>query len=156
LVTFATVAAVAVALATAVAWGFHLPNSDWMPVAAVVAMKPSLQASTYVAGQRVAGALVGALIAALLLSAIHDLTYLAVILVVIAALGVALHEANYALYSACISTVVLTWLGLPHPTSLQANWERVTWTLAGVGIALAVTFLADVIHTRVSQRVARA
>jgi uncharacterized membrane protein YgaE (UPF0421/DUF939 family) len=156
LVTFAVLAAVAVALATAVAWGFDLPNADWMPVAAVVAMKPSLQASTYVAGQRVAGALVGAILAALLLSAIHDRTFLAVMVVIIGALGVALHEVNYALCCASISTVVLTWLGLPHPTSLTTNWERVAWTVAGVGIALSVTLVADWAHTRMPQRAARA
>jgi hypothetical protein len=156
LVTFAVIAAVAVALATAVAWGLELPNADWMPVAAVVAMTPSLEASTYVAGQRVAGALVGAILAALLLGAIHDRTFLAVMEVVIGALGVALHEVNYALYCASISTVVLTWLGLPHPTSLTTNWERVAWTVAGVGIALCVTLVADWAHTRMSQRAARA
>ena len=74
----------------------------------------------------------------------------------IGALGVALHEVNYALYRASISTVVLTWLGLPHPTSLTTNWERVAWTVAGVGIALCVTLVAGWTHTWRSQRAARA
>ena len=150
--TFAGLAALAVALATAVAWAFDIRNADWMPVAAIVAMKPSLEASVYVGGQRVAGTLVGAVLAAILLTIVDDRTLLIVLIVVLATVGGMVHDVSYALYCACISTEVLISLGLPHPGSLADNWQRVAWTLAGVAIALAVTYLADMAHKRAPHR----
>ena len=44
-----------------------MPNADWMPVATIVAMKPSLQQSALVAEQHLAGATLGAAVAALFL-----------------------------------------------------------------------------------------
>jgi Fusaric acid resistance protein-like len=143
LVSFAGYAALAVASATAVAWGFHVPDADWMPLGALVAMKPKFDASVYIAGQRVAGALIGAILAALLLTLVSDRTILLVLIVVFVGIGNAVHDANYALFYACISTEVLISLGLPHPGDLAENWARVAWTLVGVGIAISVTFVAD-------------
>jgi hypothetical protein len=144
LVTFAGYAALAVALATAVAWGFHVPtHADWMPLGAVVAMKPKFDSSVYVAGQRVAGALVGAILATILLTLVQDRTILLVLIVVFFSVGNMVHDANYALYYACISTEVLISLGLPQPGNLLDNYARVLWTLVGVGIAIMVSFVAD-------------
>jgi hypothetical protein len=156
LVAFAVLAAVAVALATAVAWGFDLPNAVWMPASTLVALKPSLQASAYIAGQRVAGAVLGAIAAGVLLSLVHQQPILILILVVIGALGVALHEVNYAHYCACIATVVLIALGLSHPGDVASDWERVAWTLAGVGIALVVMLVASLATQSMPQQAATA
>jgi len=38
----------------AIAFGLHLPDADWMPIATLVAMQPSLQQSALVTAQRVA------------------------------------------------------------------------------------------------------
>jgi hypothetical protein len=46
LLKFSGLAALAVASATAIAWGFRLPNADWMPISALVAMKPTFDASS--------------------------------------------------------------------------------------------------------------
>jgi hypothetical protein len=155
-VSYAVLAAVAVALATAVAWGFGLPNADWMPVATIIAIKPSLEASTYVGGQRVAGTLVGAILATILLYTVHDRTLLEVLLVAAVALGNAAHDMNYALYCVGITTNILIWLGLPHPASVTDTWQRVAWTLIGAGIAVAVMLLADRTDTSAPLRAARA
>jgi uncharacterized membrane protein len=152
LIVFSVLAAVAVGLATAIAWGFNLANAVWMPVGALVAMKPSADASMYVAGQRVAGALIGAVVSGLVLTFVNDPTILVVLIVILGVLGGALHDANYALYCACISTVVLTAMGLPHPGNLSDNWERVVWTLAGVVIAVLVTLLMETARSRAAQR----
>ena len=42
------------AAAMAIAFGPHLPDADWMPIATLVAMQPSLQQSALVTAQRVA------------------------------------------------------------------------------------------------------
>jgi hypothetical protein len=51
-ILFAVIRAVAVSAAVAIAFGLQLPNAYWMPVAAIIAMKPDLQQTTFVAEQR--------------------------------------------------------------------------------------------------------
>jgi hypothetical protein len=151
LVAFAGLAAVAVALAAAVAWAFQIPDADWMVIAASIAMKPTFDASAYVAGQRVGGALVGAILAAILLTVVDDRTLLVVLIVILIAVGGALHDASYAIYCVLISTAVLIAMGLPHPGSFVDNWHRVVWTLVGVAISLLVTFVSNVARNRAPQ-----
>ena len=66
LILFAVIRAVAVAITVAIAFGLHGHNADWMPIAALVAMKPRLAESILVAVQRPAGAIIGAAVAAAL------------------------------------------------------------------------------------------
>ena len=49
LVMFAVIRALAIAGTVALAFGLDLSHGDWMPIAAIVAMKPSLEQSTLVA-----------------------------------------------------------------------------------------------------------
>ena len=67
LVMFAVIRALVIAGTVALAFGLNLSHGYWMPIAAMVAMKPSLEQTTLVAVQRLAGALIGAAAAALLL-----------------------------------------------------------------------------------------
>jgi len=79
MVLFSLMRAVAIAIAVAIAFGLHLPNADWMPVATIVAMKSDLQQTAFVAEQRLAGAVVGACVATVALLALQNmalLTYL--------------------------------------------------------------------------------
>ena len=67
LVMYALIRAIVIAGTFALAFGLDLSHGYWMPIAAIVAMKPSLEQSTLVGVQRLAGALIGAAAAALLL-----------------------------------------------------------------------------------------
>jgi uncharacterized membrane protein YccC len=67
LIAFAVLRALGMAGATALAFGANLSHADWTPIAAIVAMKPSLEQTTVVALQRLAGAVIGAAAAALLM-----------------------------------------------------------------------------------------
>jgi hypothetical protein len=107
-VSFAVIRAVAVAIAVAIAFGLQVQNADWMPVAALVAMKSSLQQSALVAEQRLAGAIIGAAVAG----------------------------------------AVLIGMGVPHPSSLADEVRRVGFTFAGVGIAVVVMLLANLLSKR--------
>ena len=135
--------AVAVAAAIAISFGLQLPSAYWMPIATIIAMKPSLQQSALVAEQRIAGTVVGAAVAALFLLAVNNRTALEVVVVVLFALAMSIRSVNYAWYTAAMAGAILIAADVPHPSSLTDEGRRILWTFAGVGIAVIVMFLAD-------------
>jgi uncharacterized membrane protein YccC len=157
LIMFALIRALAIACTVALAFGLDLSHGYWMPIGALVAMKPALDQTTVVAAQRVAGALIGAAAAALLLlipanehglkllNISHGLEVVAIILVMHAA---AIRFWNYALYYGAITAAVLTLLDLPQPSNYSVEGDRVLWTLAGVGIGVLVMLLASLLAKR--------
>jgi Fusaric acid resistance protein-like len=150
-ILFAVIRAVAVSAAVAIAFGLHLPSAAWMPVAAIIAMKPDLQQSTFVAEQRVAGTIIGAAVAALVLLAVGNKTALEVIIVVLFALAGSIRTVSYTWYTAAVAGAVLIAMDVPHPSNLTDEGRRILWTFAGVGIAVIVMFVAD----RLSKRTAK-
>ena len=158
LIMFAVIRAVVIAGTVALAFGLDLPHGYWLPIAAMVAMKPSLEQSTLVAVQRLAGALIGAATAALLLLLIpaseHGLRLFAVdrglevVALVLLMHGAAIRFWNYALYCAAIAAGVLILVDLPQPSNYGAEGYRVLWTLCGVGIGVLVMLLTGLLARR--------
>ena len=74
-----------------------------MPIAAIIAMKPSLQQSALVAVQRMTGTILGAAVAALFLLAVDNSTALEVIVVVLFALAVSIRTVSYTRYTAAMA-----------------------------------------------------
>jgi uncharacterized membrane protein YgaE (UPF0421/DUF939 family) len=146
--------AIAIAVAVAIAFGLHLPNADWMPIAALVAMKPSLQQSTLVAVQRLAGAIIGAAVAALFLLTVDSKTGLEVVMVVLGALAGSIRLVNYAFYCAAVAGTALIAMDLPHPSNLTDEGQRVLYTFIGVGIGVLVIFLANLLQKRTAAKAA--
>ena len=155
-VLFALIRALAVAIAVAIAFGLHVPNADWMPIAAFVATKGSLQQTTLVAEQRLAGALLGAALAALFLLTVHDKHALEVVIVLLAVVAASIRTVNYALYCTAIAALVLIAMDLPHPTDFADEGRRVLFTLVGVGIGVLVMLLANLIQKRSAKGAAQA
>ncbi len=147
-VAFAVIRALALSVAVAIAFGLHLPNADWMPVATLVAMKSNLQQSAFVAEQRLSGAILGAAVAALFLLTVHNKHVLEVVIVLLAAVAVSIRTVNYAFYCAVVAGSVLIAIDLAHPTDFASEGRRVLFTLAGVGIGVAVTLLANLLQNR--------
>ncbi|WP_406098919.1 FUSC family protein [Streptomyces sp. NBC_01013] len=158
LVMFALLRALVIAGTVALAFGLNLSHGYWMPIAAMVAMKPSLEQSTLTAAQRLAGALVGAVTAALLLlipTSEQGLRLFAVeralevVALVLFMHGAAIRFWNYAFYCAAIAAGALILIDLPQPSGYAAEGYRVLWTLCGVGAGLLVMLLADLLakHT---------
>jgi len=125
-----------------------------MPVAALVAMRASLEQSTQFAVGRLAGAIIGAAVAALFLLTIDNKYALEVIMVILGGLAASIRAVNYALYWAAVAGAVLIALDLPHPTSLADEGRRVLFTFIGVGIAVVVIFLADRLKKRTAAKAA--
>ena len=157
LITFAVIRAVVIGATVALAFGLDLSHGAWMPIAAMVALKPSLEQATVVAVQRLAGALIGAVVAALLLlvpasehglklfSVLRGLEIVALILLMH---GVAIRFWNYAFYCAAIAAGVLILLDLPQPSDYSAEGYRVLWTFCGAGFAVIVMLLAGLLAKR--------
>ncbi len=157
LVMFAALRALVMAGTVALAFGLNLSHGYWMPIAAIVAMKPDLEQSTVTALQRLSGALMGAIAAALLLlipANVHGLRLFAVdrglevVAIVLLIHGVGTRFFNYAIYCGAIAAGVLLLLDLPQPTDYAAEGYRVLWTLCGVGIGVIVMLLAGLLGKR--------
>ncbi|MBM9509000.1 FUSC family protein [Actinacidiphila acididurans] len=157
-VMFAVVRALVIAGTVALAFGLDLSHGFWMPIAAIIAMKPSLEQATLVASQRLAGALIGAAAAALLLlipAGEHGRKLFAVdrglevVALILFMHAVAMRFMNYALYSAAIAAGVLILVDIPQPSHYSAEGYRVLWTLCGVGIGVFTLLLAGLLakHT---------
>ena len=142
-ILFAVIRAVALSIAVAISFGLQLPHAYWMPVAAIIAMKPSLAQSTFIAEQRIAGTILGAAVAALVLLAVDNRTALEVIIVVLFALAGSIRFVNYAWYSAAMAGAILIAMDVPNPSNLADEGWRILFTFAGVGIAVIVMFVAD-------------
>ncbi|WP_222849777.1 FUSC family protein [Trebonia kvetii] len=159
-VMFAVIRALVIAGTVALAFGLNLSYGYWMPIAAMIAMKPSLQQATLIAVQRLAGTLIGAVAAALLLlipANEHGLRLLSitigleVVAIVLLMHGVAIRFWNYALYTAAIAAGVLTLIDLPQPTNYSAEGYRLLWTLCGVAIGVLVMLLAGLLAKRTAK-----
>jgi hypothetical protein len=156
-IMFAVIRAVVIAGTEALALGLNLSHGYWMPIAAIVAMKPSLEQSTVAAIQRLAGALIGAAAAVLLLlipANEHGLRLLSITFgLEVVAIVLLMHAAgirfwNYAVYYGAISAGVLILLDLPQPSNYSAEGYRVLWALCGVAIGVLVMFLAGLLGKR--------
>jgi uncharacterized membrane protein YgaE (UPF0421/DUF939 family) len=142
-VLFALVRALALAASAAIAFGLHEPNADWMVIATLIAMKPSIEQSRLVGLQRVIGAAIGAAVAIPILLIVHDKVALEATIIILAALGASIHGVNYAYYTAAIASAALIAADIPHPSNYAAEGRRVLFTFIGVGIGVLVMFVAD-------------
>ncbi len=158
LIMFAVIRALAIAGSVALAFGLNLSHGYWIPIATIVALKPSLGQATLVSIQRIAGTLIGAAAAMPLLlipADEHGLRLLAithgleVIALVLFMYATALRLWNYAVYCGAISAAALILVDLPQPSNYGAEGDRVLWTLCGAGIGVLVMLLGGLLarHT---------
>jgi hypothetical protein len=160
LIMFAVIRALAIAGSVALAFGLDLPYAYWLPIATIVAIKPSLEQATLVSVQRIAGGLIGAAAAVLLLlipaseqglrllAITHGLEVVALVLFMH---GAATRLWNYAVYCGAIAAAVLLLVDLPRPSNYGAEGDRVLWTLCGAGIGVLVMFLGGLLAKRTAK-----
>lgn len=161
LIVFALIRAIVIAVTFSLAFGLDLDHGYWMPFAALIAMKASLDQSTLVAAQRVIGTLIGAAAAALVLlipASEHGVVRLAKIdsaLVVVALVlfmhGAAIRFWNYALYCGVIAAGVLIAIDLPNASNYADEGYRVLWTLCGVGIGVLAMLVIGLLAKRTAK-----
>jgi hypothetical protein len=157
MIMFAVIRALVIGGTAAIAFGLNLSHGFWMPLAAIFAMKPSLEQTRLGGIQRIAGTLIGAGAAMLLLlipaneqgSRLTTITHgLEVVVLVILMHAVATRLWNYAIFNATIAAGILIMLDLQQPSNYSAEGYRVLWTLAGIGFAVIAMLLADLLAKR--------
>jgi len=114
-------------------------------------MKTSLDQATLVAEQRLVGTFIGALVATVFLLTLDNKHALEVVIILLAGIAISIRMVNYTIYCAGVAAAVLIGLDLPHPTNLTAEADRVLFTLAGVGIAVVVLALANLLSKRTAK-----
>jgi uncharacterized membrane protein YgaE (UPF0421/DUF939 family) len=90
-------------------------------------------------------------VAALFLLALGSKTGLEVVIVILGALAGSIRAVNYTLYCAAVAGAVLIGMDLPHPSNLTDEGRRILFTFVGVGIAVVVMFLADLLQKRTAK-----
>jgi hypothetical protein len=163
-VLFAVIRAVVIGGTVALAFGLNLSHGQWMSIAAIIAMKPSLADTTLAAVQRLLGAVIGAGAAALLLlipANEHGLKLLSithgleVVVIIIFMHAAAIRFWNFAFFTAAVAAGVLILLDLTQPSDYGTEGYRVLWTLYGVGIGLLVMLLAGLVGRRTGKAAPR-
>ncbi|MGA4543501.1 FUSC family protein [Uniformispora flossi] len=163
MVVYAAVRALVMFGTVALAFGLELSHGLWLPIAAIIAMKPSLEQSALVGAQRLIGAAVGAVAAALLLlipASEHGAKLLVVerglemVALVLFMHAVAVRFWNYAAYTAAVAAGVLILMDLPQPSDYQAEGYRVLWTFCGVAIGVLVMLLTGLLGKRRAHKAA--
>ncbi len=152
IVLFALIRSVALAASTAIAFGAGLASADWMPIATIVAMKPSLEQSKLFGEQRLVGAAMGAAAAIPILILVGSKHAVEVIIILLAGLGIAIKGVNYAYYAGAIACAALIAADLPQPTDYAAEGRRVLFTFIGVLIGVFVMFVADRLQKKSARR----
>ncbi|HKH87479.1 MAG TPA: FUSC family protein, partial [Acidimicrobiales bacterium] len=134
--------AVTLAVATATYRWSGLPHGYWIPLTALVVLRPDF-ASTAVRGlSRVAGTIVGAGVATLLTAAIRpDQTGLAVLFALASFFAFLVLRANYAVFSVAVTSYVVFLLAFVKLPEMTAVSDRLADTLIGGALAIAVYLL---------------
>jgi hypothetical protein len=138
---FVLLKALAVTVGTAIGLGIGIPYAHWIPVYTLVVLQPDYEQTLNIFWQRLIGTIVAAALAAVLLVGVHNQYLLAVILIVSAFIGAAMHEVNMLFYIFFSTVTILLLLDLSTPGSLTDVWARMLNVFIGALIAVVVVFL---------------
>lgn len=130
------------ALGTEIYRELHYPSGYWIPMTALIVLRPAVTDTVNRAFARGLGTIAGAALVTLCLAHIHpDLAALAAFAVLFAWLSFGILNVNYALFSACVTGYIVFLLGLIQLPGPVVAERRTIATLIGVFIALTVRLL---------------
>lgn len=130
--------AVVIPVATEISRFLPWQRGYWLPVAAVIVLKPDFSATVSRGVARVIGTGVGVIAGGVLVATIHPhgVTFIALI-AVCAWLGYSVFAANYALYSVFLTALVILLVSAAESSATRAVENRGFDTLIGGGLAIA-------------------
>ena len=129
--------AVTLAVAVAVSHAFDLGHSYWLPMTAMLVLRPDFSSTVTRGMSRVAGTLVGAGLVTLALAAARPgPDWLIGIVIALCFAATTLVLANYAVFSVCIASLVVTLLAFLGEPELATAGDRSIYTVLGAVLAL--------------------
>ncbi len=144
---FAVLRTAAVGLAVAVGYWLFPDYPLWAAITVIVVVKPSTHQSLSTAVQRILGTAVGVGVAFVIASVLpRGDAAVAVAFLVSGALMVAFLNANYTLFAAFLTAMLVFGQRLAQADAFEAGSQRLLATAAGAGIAIAVMALAATIN----------
>ena len=140
-------------VAQGIAQWLHFPNAYWIPMTALIIMKPDLLLTNVRSIARLGGTLVGAGLATLIATTLRpDGMWLSLLIVVSMYLAYALQNVNYALYAVPLTAYIVFILAVARtPEASTAEHRVIATAIAGV-----VAMLIHALYVREElQRLAR-
>jgi uncharacterized membrane protein YccC len=130
--------AVTLAVASSINRGLHLSRGYWIPMTAVLVLRPEFHDTFSRGSARIVGTIVGAGIATIIVHVYTPGPTALMALVLVFVWGCyALFRMNYALFAVCLTGYVVFVLMLGGVAEMTAATARTTYTLAGGLLALA-------------------
>jgi hypothetical protein len=130
---------VTVGIATAIYRLLHLPRGYWIPMTALLVLRPEFH-DTFARGiARIAGTIVGAAVATLIVDVFFPGPVALTLLVLVSVWGCyALFRMNYAMFTICLTGYIVFILMLSGVAEMTAATTRAVYTIEGGALALLV------------------
>ena len=139
---YATRLAVVLAVSTVIYRELHFASGYWIPMTALLVMRPGVADTANRAVARTAGTLAGALLASFLLLHVHPSTVeLACLVVLLTWCCYGVLNVNYALFSVFLTSYIVFLLALAQMPGAVTARRRFVCTLIGGVLALSVRLL---------------
>ena len=130
---------IAIAVATTIYRLLQLPRGYWMPLTALLVLKPDFHDTFARGAARIAGTILGAGIAALIVRELHPESVVVILLLLVFVwAGYALFRMNYTIFTVAITGYVVFILKLSGVGEMTAVTARAIDTVAGGALALLV------------------
>jgi Fusaric acid resistance protein-like len=121
---------------------FGFANGYWIPMTALLVLKPGLSDTANRAIARMVGTLAGAVLASVGLAHLApSRPILAILALFFAWLAYSLNNVNYGLFTLCLTTYIVNLLALSSIPGKVAAYHRAVSTLIGGGLALTIRLL---------------
>jgi hypothetical protein len=141
-VPYAIRLAVTLGVSTEIYRKFGFANGYWIPMTALLVLRPGLSDTANRAIARTIGTLAGAMLASYALAHLTPATpTLAALTLLFAWLSYSLNNVNYALFTLCLTAYIVNLLALNSLPGNQVAYHRAISTIIGGALALTVRLL---------------
>ncbi len=131
--------ATVLAISTEIYRQMHVESGYWIPMTALLVLRPGIADTASRAIARTVGTLAGAVLSSVFLAYVHPAPpMLAVLVVVTTWLSYSLQNVNYALFSVCLTSYIVFLLSLNHVPGPEIAQRRFICPTIGGVIALSV------------------
>jgi hypothetical protein len=121
---------------------FGFGNGYWIPMTALIVLRPGLTDTVNRALARTLGTLAGAILASTVLAHLQPSPPVLVVLVLLFAwLAYSLNNVNYGLFTLCLTAYIVSLLALASLPGYQVARHRAISTVIGGGLALTVRLI---------------